>query len=221
MQLDQYLWWRDDDLTEVTPQFEQLLALHEAMAIPLFLAVIPDGVKDEVRDRIRDYPEVWVLQHGISHKNNGLDGKKCELNACSPTILKSLKTGFDRLSELFKEQFLPILVPPWNRINDSLLSELDEIGFKGLSREGRRVSYAQQLHNIDTHILWKNETNYIGIENIEKIAKGEPYDLLGFLTHHLVHDHKAWNNYARLMHRHKNHPWLNGAKIKQLLVEAN
>ncbi len=91
--------------------------------LPLALAVIPKGATTALAERLRTEPRVAVLQHGWQHKNHAAEGeKKIELGGERPTaeVLDELRRGCERLQTLFPEKFLPVLVPPWNRIADAV-----------------------------------------------------------------------------------------------------
>src|SRR3546814_16352288 len=47
-----------------------------------------------------------------------------------------LQAGRDLSSRLFGDRWLPVLVPPWNRIADAVAERLAELGSRGLSAFG-------------------------------------------------------------------------------------
>ena len=96
----------------------------------------------------------------------------------------------------------PVLVPPWNRIRESLVGALSGIGFKGLSRDGR-AKPVSGLKQVNTHIdivAWREGKRFIG-EDQALAAALELMELtspVGWLTHHAVHDEAAWRFLERL-----------------------
>lgn len=134
------LWWRDDDAVKATPQLDQLLNLAQRYHLPLALAVVPGMAETSLVQRLdhlsTDGPEVVILQHGWKHQNHADSGaKKCEYPASrDPEVcLAELSQGQTRLKTLFGSQFLPVLVPPWNRFASSLIPSLSAHGFTGIS----------------------------------------------------------------------------------------
>ena len=197
-------WWRDDDAETPTPALDRLLDLSARRRLPLALAVIPDGATDALAERIRDEPLVAVLQHGWRHENHAPPGtKKVELGADRPTdeMLAELAAGREKLARLFGQKFLPILVPPWNRIAPDLAARLDEAGLVGLSTFGACAPGAPRQTNAHLDIFdWKTTRRPLGREpafaildrEIERRLAGDD-EPLGILTHHLRHEAESWN----------------------------
>lgn len=204
------LWWRDDDAVEDTPALERLLELTRRHATPLALAVIPATANASLAGMLSGWPLVDVLQHGFAHANHAPEGhKKIELGGEAPAelTLRDLKSGLRRLRRLFGERALPVLTPPWNRIDPTLLPALPGLGFRGLSTYRSRPSReaAQGLIAVNTHLdpiawraggglrepaeLWNDLA-----ESLEQRAAGDldAEEPLGLLTHHLVHDEWVW-----------------------------
>lgn len=132
------LWWRDDDATRPGPALNRLLALAGNAGVPLALAVIPATAETGLGDLLRARPDIAVLHHGYAHINHAGDGeKKAELGAQRPLAVRldELATGRARLSALLARA-LPVLTPPWNRIDADLVAHLPDAGFLGLSTFG-------------------------------------------------------------------------------------
>jgi hypothetical protein len=183
-------WWRDDDYTKPTPFFSNLMNLREELDIPLSLAVVPFGL-DQLHSNPHFQEDVEVLQHGIAHHNWGTDERKIELIK-GPQTLKKLQEGYKILESFYLKSFVPVLVPPWNRIDERLIPHLQELGFKGLS------SFANQYTNfngllpiLNTHLDvmdWKTKQmkslDVLEHEYNDLIHIGHKF--IGILTHHLV-----------------------------------
>ena len=135
------LWWRDDDAAAVTPALERLLALQAEHAVPLALAVIPDGLAPGLVARLSGCAGVVVIQHGHRHLNHAGKGEGAwELGNHRPLaeVAQELEIGRRRLAEAFGERFLPVLAPPWNRISERVVASLPALGFVGLTTFGAR-----------------------------------------------------------------------------------
>ena len=196
-------WLRDDDATQPTPALERLLAL----GIPLTIASIPANATPELAARLAGEAAADVAVHGYAHKNHAPKGEKKQeigLHRGRAAILDELAQGFARSRQLFGRQLLPLLVPPWNRIDARLVADLPALGFLGLSTFGGKTFKPENaLIVIDTHvdiIDWHGTRggrplNAVIAELTEALAarrqsgSGEP---IGVLAHHLVHDEAAW-----------------------------
>jgi peptidoglycan/xylan/chitin deacetylase (PgdA/CDA1 family) len=201
-------WWRDDDAVTVTPELERLLALASRFDLPLCLAVIPKNATQDLADRLAAEPLVRVLQHGWSHRLHSPEGeKKMELGHRPPAeILAELRRGRSLLEELIPERFLPVLVPPWNRIGDEVIERLSEAGIVRLSTFGGASPRQPQV--VDTHVdlidwsarqaISRSEAYLRLAREVQKRLDGDTQPI-GILTHHLVHREPAWELLEELL----------------------
>lgn len=195
-------WWRDDDAVAPSAQLDRLLALADVHSVPLALAVIPAEAERALGDRLEPTGDVVVLQHGWAHTNHAENGQKpSELGNDRPmgTVLDGLSRGHQRLSRMFGSRFVPVLVPPWNRIADEVAARRIETGLPGLSCF---MSLDTADHRLDTHvdpIAWRGDRGFIGwqaaadaiaTECDRRAASPTP---IGILTHHLMQDEATWS----------------------------
>jgi hypothetical protein len=225
-------WWRDDDAIEPTPALERLLAL--AGPTPLALAVIPDRATGSLARRLSNAGQVTVLQHGIAHANHAPPlAKKAELGPTrsATSLVSALATARRRLEALFGRHFLPVLVPPWNRIAAELVPLLTEAGFVGLSTAGprRRAEAAPGLPQVNTHIdpidwhgtrrsrpaaeLVMETVRHLRLRRLDPTADTEP---LGLLTHHLLDDDATERFAAQLATLVRQHPAATWVSAREL-----
>ena len=201
-------WLRDDDAVEPTPALHRLLALTERSQIPLVLASIPAYATPSLADCLASRSLVSVAVHGWSHANHAADGqKKQELGPHRPEseVLAQLQQGIGRTRELFGRQAVPLLVPPWNRIDAALMPALPSLGFRALSIFGPAKPASLRMVNSTVDIMdWHGTrgcwpapvlVDMIVAQLRAAFAGGEP---VGVLTHHLVHDDAAWIFLQRL-----------------------
>lgn len=192
-------WLRDDDAVEPSEPLDQLLALTSTYQIPVTLALIPAFTGKPLAQHLEGTSQVAVAVHGWSHANHALPAeKKQELGGHRPVaeILEQLSRGFSRLAGLHGLRFVPLLVPPWNRIAPVVVERLLDLGFEGLSTFG--VPEPVSIRMINTHvdlIDWKGSRggrvhDVLLAEIIEQIQTTS--NPIGLLTHHLVHDTMAW-----------------------------
>ncbi len=226
-------WWRDDDACAVTPALEHLLALRWEGSVPLALAVVPAGAQEALAQRLASEPEVAVLQHGYAHASHAPPGeKKQELGAHRPPsrIHEELKRGRRRLEALFGRRACPVLVPPWNRLDEELTGALLDLGFGGLSLLGpRRVPAPAGLVQVDVHVdivAWRTHRGFVGtaqaLEQVldhlaaRRAAPLHADEPTGLMTHHLDHDAACWRFLAEFLRRTTAHPaarWLSAPAL--------
>ena len=196
------IWWRDDDAISMTASLEQLLGLSEKWSAPLSLAVIPEPCNGY-------FPlpdKVSIIQHGIAHINHAKEGKKksefpedCEFYPRNEDILFHKK----KLKKTFGNCFVPIFVPPWNRIAPNYIESISDCGFSALSRFGKAKQNI--ICELNTHIdIVNNKTRpktlinenaileVLANEIEERIHNTSHKMPIGLLTHHLVHDSLCW-----------------------------
>lgn len=216
-------WWRDDDATRCGAQLSQLFAA--AGAIPLALAVIPAGARDELARAVADHAaaggRIAVLQHGYAHRNHAPPGEKnAEYGGHRPiaAMLGELAAGRAMLDSLFGEDFRPVLAPPWNRIAPPLAARLAEAGLAGLTGFGPRpAGSGATVTNTHVDIVdWRGSRGFVG----DDVALGAAVSHLrarraglvdadeptGLLTHHRDHDAACWQFVARVAAAVARHP---------------
>ncbi|MGO7905031.1 polysaccharide deacetylase family protein [Rhizobium leguminosarum] len=222
-------WLRDDDAVEPTQALETLMALAGQSEVPLTLAVIPGLTGDALAARLVEDAAVAVAVHGWSHANHaGPERKKQELGGDRPAdvVLGELGEGFRLLQRLHPARFLPVLVPPWNRIDAALIPALPGLGFAALSVYGR-AKQGGPVPLLNTHvdiIDWhgtrggRSETDLVA-ELVAELrhrfaGSDEP---VGVLTHHLAHDAAAWDFLSVLFATTRRHPAVRWSPAAALL----
>ncbi|MBM3583713.1 MAG: hypothetical protein FJX36_04555 [Alphaproteobacteria bacterium] len=199
------LWWRDDDAGAPSAALDRLFEARRALGTPLAVAAVPAWLGAEGAGRI-GAEDVDVLQHGWDHTDHAAPGaKKVELGGRlhDTASLAALERGRAVLARL--PNTLPVLVPPWNRIAESLVGRLAGAGWRGLSRFGPRRRAAGGPVTVNTHVdivAWHHGRGFVGedaaltaaIDHLRArregtVDGGEP---TGLLTHHAVHDAACW-----------------------------
>jgi hypothetical protein len=234
------LWWRDDDAVEPTPALERLLAVQEAAAVPLCLAVVPRGTGAELAARIArsgagQASRICVAAHGLAHVNHAPPSeKKAEFGPHRPAEVMAgeIAAGWDIIRKLFGDHAVPIFVPPWNRMAPELTGHIAAAGFAGVSAlaSGQLPPGVTEVTVRDVHvdiIDWRAGRRFVG----EAVALGALVDHLrarraggsadaeptGLLTHHLVHDDEAWEFLTRLISvAHESARWLSAREVFSL-----
>ena len=200
------LWLRDDDAIEPTPLLDRLIGLTACHDIPLVLAVIPARTDERLAAHIQSIAHVHPCVHGWAHMNHAPEGeKKQELgpHRDRSQVLDDLTRDFARLRDLHGERLLPILVPPWNRIDHDLIVDLPPLGFTGLSAFGRKpLPRAWGLAIVNCHVDlldWKNgarcrDQAHLAAELADELKRSRLSDRapVGLLSHHLVSTEDAF-----------------------------
>ena len=211
-------WWRDDDAVAPSAALDRLLDVAAGHRAGVALAVIPASPEPALARHLAEHPaQTAVLQHGYAHVDHAPAGaKKCELVApgVRPAILEELARGRERLSALLGDRLLPVMVPPWNRIDAVLLRRLPELGFAALSTYKARACAmpAPGLLQVNCHLdilQWRPQRRFLGAEaalallighlQAKRSAPAEDEEPTGILTHHQVHDAAAWDFLAELL----------------------
>lgn len=203
-------WWRDDDVTEPTAELDRLLGLRSELDTPLALAVIPAKARSSLATPLAGAAGVSVLQHGFAHANHCPDvRRKSELGPQRPAwnVAQELTAGRASLGEILEEWMLPILVPPWNRIDAGLVALLPGLGYTGLStfaaREAREAAPGVTQVNAHIDIIdWSGTRRFVGesaavgaaVAHLAARRNGaaDVDEATGLLTHHLAHDADCW-----------------------------
>lgn len=201
-------WWRDDDAVAPSKALDAMLNISNAQKAPLAIAVIPNAISPDLSGVLNAHPNVTVVQHGFSHINHApLGEKSAELGSH-----RTLKSVLDELSEGQSllhgfDNTQAILVPPWNRISQTVTEALASIGFQGVSTFTPRKSVfaAPNLVRVNAHvdiIDWRGSRGFAGedfalrevIEHLQAKRHGasDIIEPTGLLSHHLVHDEDCW-----------------------------
>jgi len=210
-------WLRDDDAIQPTPALDRLLDLGKRHTVPLTLAVIPADTGPELAKRLENAGQIEVAVHGWAHTNYAPQGQKSrELGPDRPAdaVLGDLSKGMIKLQKLYEARFIPLLVPPWNRLDASLVPHLSALGFLGVSVFGPEPPNPP-LPTLNTHvdlIDWHGNRGgrpgtVLVAEMVVRLRQmAVSGGALGLLTHHLVHDDPAWAFLDAVMAATSAHP---------------
>jgi hypothetical protein len=117
-------------------------------------------------------------------------------------------SGLTSLRSMFGEQFIAVMVPPWNRIDHRVVECLKGAGLSGLSTLGPRNQRCpvQDIKQINVHVdivNWKQGRCFAGdaacIEQIvahlsaKREGRVDSDEPTGIMSHHLVHDTGCWD----------------------------
>jgi hypothetical protein len=199
------MWLRDDDAVEPTPALGRLIAVTEEFAIPVSLAIIPARSGSALAQRLATARHIHPVVHGWLHANHAPSPEKKQefgLHRPREVVLNDLSMALAKMSKLHGERLVPMLVPPWNRIDPSLLDDLPALGFGGLSafghKLGSRPGFAvvnTQIDIVDSHAGNACRDHAWLVAAIAKelaLARASGGRPVGILSHHLVSDEMAF-----------------------------
>ncbi|WP_419785660.1 polysaccharide deacetylase family protein [Pseudodesulfovibrio sp.] len=229
------LWWRDDDAAIPSSALDHLFKLSNVHGVACGLAVIPAETGEPLRKNVSAQHNIWVLQHGWAHVNHAEKGQGAwELGMHRPksVVMEEMRQGMGKLSQLFKDHFLPVIVPPWNRLDSGLLPYLPVLGYRGLSASFHmdRPTPPEGLRVADAHcdlLTWKRKpaafagaqkcvdsiVSHLQQKRAGTVDQDEP---TGILTHHKDMDDAAWAFMDELLTLVTAHPaatWVSPADI--------
>lgn len=236
-------WWRDDDAGRSDPAFERLLSLAADLALPLGLAVVPAWLTPAVTDAIKAAPaSVVVLQHGFAHANyetqiqpGDRKVRPAEYGIARPdqAVSRELAEGTVRLKAALAGRFLPVFVPPWNRIASTVLARLPHLGYRGVSAFGPRhcAEPVPRLFQVNCHadpILWREGKRFAGASatldrlRVHLVARrsgqADPHEPTGILSHHREMDSAFWTFLKELLSSLRTHPAVRFPPLTSLFI---
>ncbi len=224
-------WWRDDDAGRLEPTLAPLLDLAARHAAPLALAVVPAWLDPPSAGAITGQASVDVLQHGWAHENHAQAGKrKIELGGAEDMdrLLRHLAAGRDRLARAFGARFLPVMVPPWNRIERPIAKRLPSLGFEVLSAwHDAEWCEMEELRRLDTHldiVDWRQTRSVRPLvaltSSLASLVRSRPSGPIGILSHHVVMDALGFATLDRLLTVIMKHPKARMVRAADLVREG-
>lgn len=223
------LWLRDDDATQPSTALDRLLELSQRHSAPMTLAVIPHPTDEALATRLERTRDIDVAVHGWAHQNHaGSDEKKRELGLHRPleTVVGELEAGLQKLRSLHEQRFVPMLVPPWNRIDQSVSEHLPQAGYKALSVYGPEKPDRLPLLNTHVDVIdWRGtrggkDHDVLFAETAARMRQTHATGgMTGILTHHLDHDEGVWAFLQSLLSVTTSHPACRWRSSRQWLAE--
>lgn len=212
-------WWRDDDAVALTPALSMLLGLRAELALPLALAVIPAQAQPSLAARLEDEIDIMVLQHGWDHVNHA--PSRAQRSEFPPgrrpdAVRVQLTEGRRRLEDLFRQRFLPVLVPPFNALAREAVEPVRASGLRHLSLATDFAGLGLPSRNVHVDVIDWREIGAVPVEaavrplllalKLRRFGVTPAAQPIGIMTHHLVHDTAAWSLARALLTRLKAHP---------------
>ena len=218
-------WLRDDDAVRDTPALQRLSSWAERYDVEILLAIVPAFADETLVDVVAQCPQLIGAVHGWAHKNHALTSeKKMELGShrALADVLNDVRAGHARMVDMFADKALPVLVPPWNRVDRALVDRLPDIGIYGLSvfseqfKELASPQFKVMNCNVDL-IDWRGTRggrapDELVADLVAQIAgRSVVKEPIGILAHHLVHDAAVWHfldEFAIFVDQHPAANWI-------------
>lgn len=187
------IFFRNDDVTDLTPQLRQVTDLFLEEGVPLHHAVIPCRATERLVEWLRTLAEreptrIGVDLHGWDHQT--FQGAP-EFGSRVPSSVQRdhLVLGRDWMRERFGSLFSGILVPPHNGYTRTTVRLLHELGFTGLSGWARDGSWLFRLaqpvlYGLNRGELWGwNGRRFPGTRIVQCSVTVDP--VVDYRTHRL------------------------------------
>ena len=116
--------------------------------------------------------------------------------------------------------FLPVMVPPWNRMRNDLGPALSPAGYRGVSLFGNDRASGPPVR-ADTHIDpidWRGSRSLAPEDHLRAMVRnaGDIKGPIGLLTHHIDHDSAIdgfISDLAALLAGHAGARWVSAAHV--------
>ena len=184
-------WFRDDDAGIDNKSLDNLMLYLKNKKINLLIAAIPALSDNKLKIILDKYDNYVIGQHGYSHTNyseNDLseypDTRKKEV------IADELINGDRILSNLFKEKYNKLFIPPWFEVGSATKNLLKEHNYLAISNYWKNQINSNGMIEINSQVDlvdWDNAytfggEDYVLNQIISEIESGNT--CIGILLHH-------------------------------------
>ncbi len=221
-------FFRNDDAGWAESQLFRLLDCFSKLDIPIDLAVIPQAIDLKnlnIYNRVIDGKGlIGVHQHGYTHCNYQLQGRKCEFGSERSFYQQQvdIKAGQAMLLDYFSGQLDPIFTPPWNRCNQDTIEALRNLGFTTLSRDNTAMPLVcHNLRELAINCDWFKKRkgtrlNWIELAQlmVQIINRGEA---VGVMLHHEIMEQQEIDRLSELLELLSAHPKVKCERMKDIL----
>lgn len=221
------VFFRDDDAGWANERLYSLLDVFAKAAMPIDLAIIPgasdQALADELLARKQQSACIGLHQHGYTHTNHELVGRKCEFghHRSKTQQFDDLRQGQTILTDLLGNQLDPIFTPPWNRCTQDTADCLEDLDFQILSRDiTAQPINTMQLKQIPVHIDWSRflkTTDPLAELEVSIAKQLANTSLTGIMLHHADMTKTALKPLAQLLKLFADHPHIHGMLLRDSL----
>ncbi len=229
------MFLRDDDAGWADDALLALLDCTQQAAVPLDLAVIPQALTRRLATvlcaRIDAAPHLLgVHQHGHTHTNHELVGRRCEFGASRTAMAQrsDLRQGRARLQSLLGHRLDDHFTPPWNRCAPGTPALLVQVGITALSRD-RTAPPQDVLPELPVDVDWckhsggdRADEAALAQALLQAVARrAHSTEPLGLMLHHAQMGPAELRLLACWLPALRAHPQVRWHTMRQLLANAS
>lgn len=221
------VFFRDDDAGWDDPALYRLLDVFAPTRTPVDVAAIPTEVTPELAGELlqRASDGVRVHQHGYSHTNHEVEGRKCEFGPGrrAEDLAADIAEGQRRLRALFDAGLDPVFTPPWNRCGPGVVAALESVGITVLSRDiTARALDVETLHEVPVTVDWfahaKGEP-WTAVEIGRRLGDSARSGRVGLMLHHAVTSAEDLEAITEIVDLIAAHPMVRRTSILELATD--
>jgi len=155
---EKIIFFRDDDVTEITESLRDLVGIFTKNRIPVNLQVVPNKLTGEAKEWLNakkaETPGlIEINQHGWSHTNRAHEGEPHEFG---PSVsfqeqLSDISKGMDVMKAAFSQNFVEVFTPPYHGYDSNTIKALKMLDFKAISKfcDGNEVDIPEISPTVD------------------------------------------------------------------------
>lgn len=198
------VFFRADDIgLPEDSAFRHLMELFLTHHMPLCPAVVPTWIDENIRQSYSSFQPSSTLwcwhQHGYSHSNHQLQGKKAEFGDArsQEAVFSDLAAGKQKLTSILGDDFFAVFTPPWNRCSTATLESLRELGFKAVSRSIGATPeapspLAEYPINVDLHTRKEGDAEKSWDALYKEMEQAAHQGRMGVMLHHLLMNRESF-----------------------------
>lgn len=184
-------WFRDDDAGIDNKSLDNLMQYLKDKKINLLIAAIPALSDNKLKTILDKYDNYVIGQHGYSHTNySESDLSEYPDTRKKEVIADELIKGNRILSNLFKDKYNKVFIPPWFEVGSTTKKLLKEHNYLAISNYWNNRINSNEMIEINSQVDlvdWDNAytfggEDYVLNQIISEIELGNA--CIGILLHH-------------------------------------
>lgn len=184
-------WFRDDDAGIDNKSLDNLMQYLKDKKINLLIAAIPALSDNKLKTILDKYDNYVIGQHGYSHTNySESDLSEYPDTRKKEVIADELIKGNRILSNLFKDKYNKVFIPPWFEVGSTTKKLLKEHNYLAISNYWNNRINSNEMIEINSQVDlvdWDNAytfggEDYVLNQIISEIESGNT--CIGILLHH-------------------------------------
>ena len=184
-------WFRDDDAGIDNKSLDNLMQYLKDKKINLLIAAIPALSDNKLKTILDKYDNYVIGQHGYSHTNySESDLSEYPDTRKKEVIADELIKGNRILSNLFKDKYNKVFIPPWFEVGSTTKKLLKEHNYLAISNYWNNRINSNEMIEINSQVDlvdWDNAYTFGGEDYVlnQIISEIELGNIcIGILLHH-------------------------------------